>query len=44
MALKDVNSVNELAMSVAFLTARQVQLHCRFYLTLCYPVALEDVV
>jgi len=44
MALKNVNNVNKLAMSVVFLTARQVQLHCRVYLTLSYPVALEDLV
>jgi len=41
MSLKNVN---KLAMSVAFLTARQVQLLCRVYLTLWYPVALEDLV
>ena len=44
MALKNVNNLNKLAMSVALLTARQVQLHCRVYLTLWYPVALEDLV
>jgi len=44
MALKNVKDVNKLAMSVAFLTVRQVQLHCRVYLTLWYPVALEDLV
>jgi hypothetical protein len=46
MVLKSVNNIriNKLAMSVAFLTARQVQLHCRVYITLRYPVALQDLV
>jgi hypothetical protein len=44
MALKNVNNVNKLTMSVAFLTVRQVQLHCRVYLTFWYLVALEDLV